>query len=80
MDNEVWFDTQSSFPDGTSDANFDEVGDYKHRSNNHELFFFEAETFVPHNLEDVIETFVKRHVALSFHRVREAIAANIISY
>ena len=54
----MWVDAQSSFPDGPSDINFDEVGNYRHRSNKHELHFFDAETFVPHNLEHVIENFV----------------------
>ena len=54
VDNEIWYDAQSSFPDGPHNKLFDEVGDYRLRSNNHQLFFFNAETFDEHNHDDVI--------------------------
>ena len=54
IDNETWFDYQSSFPDDPHNKLFDEVEDYRLRSNNHQLFFFYAETFDDHNLDDII--------------------------
>ena len=57
ISNEVWFDAQSSFPDGPHDKIFDEVGNYRHLSSQ-ELYYFDAETYLEPNLEDVIETFV----------------------
>ena len=36
--NELWFDAQSSFPDRPTDKIFNKVGNYRHRSNEHELF------------------------------------------
>ena len=54
VDNETWFDAQSSFPDCPNDKCFDEVGNYRFRSDNHQLFFFDAETFDDHNLDDII--------------------------
>ena len=35
VDNEEWFDVQSSFPDGHADESFDEAVNYHFRSNNH---------------------------------------------
>ena len=32
LDNQIWFDAQSSFPDGPDNKNFYEVGNYRHRS------------------------------------------------
>ena len=58
LDNEIWCDAQSSFLDGPHNKLFDEVGDYRLRSNNHQLFFFDAETFDDHNLDDVIHNFM----------------------
>ena len=58
VDNEMWFDAQSSFLDGPNDKSFDEVGDYRFRSNNHQLFFFDAETFKDHDLDEVIRNFI----------------------
>ena len=40
--NELWFDAKSSFPDGPDDKTFNEVGDYRFRSNKHQIFFFYA--------------------------------------
>ena len=42
VDNELWFDAQSLFPDGLDDKTFNEVGDYRFRSNIYQLFFFDA--------------------------------------
>lgn len=58
IDNEVWFDVQSSFPEGPANPNFNEVEDCKHRSDQHRLYFFDAETFTPIELDDAINTFV----------------------
>ena len=38
LDNELWFDAQSSFPDEPDDKNINEVGDYRLRINKHQLF------------------------------------------
>ena len=54
VDNELWFDTQSSSTDGPDDKTFNEVGDDRFRSNNHQRFFFDAESYKGHNLFDVI--------------------------
>ena len=37
---------------------FDEVGTYLFRSNNHQLFFFDAESFKDHDLDEVIKSFI----------------------
>ncbi len=58
VDNEICFDAQSSFPDGPHNKLFDEVGAYSFRSNNDQLFFFDAETFDDHNLDDVIHSLI----------------------
>ena len=54
VDNETWFDAQSSLPDSPNDKSFDEVGNCRFRSDNHQLLFFDAESFKDHNLDDVI--------------------------
>ena len=56
--NELWFDAQSSFLDYPDDKTFNEVGYYRFRSNNHQLFFFDAESFKDHNIDDVIQSFI----------------------
>ena len=55
FDNEEWFDAQSSFLDGPTDKSFDEVGNYRFRSNDHQSFFFCAETY---DLDEVVQTFI----------------------
>ena len=49
---------QSSLLDGPDDKTFDEACDYMFRSNEHQLCFFGAESFVKHDLDDVIQSFV----------------------
>ena len=58
FDNEIWFDAQSSFLDGPNVKTFNEVGDYWFRSNNHQLFFFDAESFKYYDLDDVNQFFI----------------------
>ena len=58
VNNETWFDAQSSFLYGLNDKSFDEVGNCRFRSNNHQLFFFEAESFKDHDLDEVIQNLI----------------------
>ena len=58
LDNGLWFDAQSSFPDVTDDKMFNKVGDYLLRRNKHQIFFFDAETSDDHNSDDAIQSFI----------------------
>ena len=61
LNNEVWFDAQSSFSKGPTNPNFNEVGDYRYCSNKHKLYFFDAKTFIESkepNLDNIIEFFI----------------------
>ena len=42
IDNEIWFDAQSSFQNVPDNKNFNEVGNYRHRSNLNQTRFFDA--------------------------------------
>ena len=55
VDNESWFDVQSSFLDCPNDKSFDEVGNCRFRSYDYQLFFFDSESFKDHDLDDVIQ-------------------------
>ena len=56
--NDIWFDAQSSFPEGPQDKNFDEAGTYRHL-NSQEMHYLDAETYAEPNLDDVMQTFVE---------------------
>ena len=58
FDNELWFDSQSSFPDRHDDKTFNKVGNCLFRSSKHQLFFFDAESFEDHDLDDVVQSFI----------------------
>ena len=58
VSNEIWFDAQTSFPEGPQDKNFDEVGNCRHLSSQ-ELYYFDAETYNEPNLDEVIGTFAE---------------------
>ena len=45
IENEEWFDTQSSFPDGTDSKLYNEYEEHWNISDYHELHFFDTETF-----------------------------------
>ena len=53
--NEEWFDAQSSFPGGPTNESFDEIGNYRFRSNNHQIFFFDTKTY---DLDEFMKTFI----------------------
>ena len=55
---ELWFYTQSLFPDGLDDKMLNEVGDYIFRSSKHQIFFSDAELFEDNNLDDVTQSFI----------------------
>ena len=57
VDNELQFDPQSSFPHSPDDKTFNEVDDYRFRSNNNQLLFFDAESFKYYNLDIFIQSF-----------------------
>ena len=52
------FDAQSSFPDGPDSKLFNEYGEYINITENHELCFFDAETYEEDTLDDVIDSFI----------------------
>ena len=58
VDNELWFAAQSSFPDGNDYKTFNEIGDCRFESNNHQLLFFDAEPIKDHNIDEVIQSFI----------------------
>ena len=58
IDNEEWFDAQSSFPDGPDSKLFNEYGEYRNISDYHELHFFDAETFKEDTLDNDIGSFL----------------------
>ena len=45
LDNEEWFDTQSSLPDVPDSKLFNDYGEYRNISDYNELCFFDTETF-----------------------------------
>ena len=53
--NEEWFDAQSSLPSGPTNESFDEIGNYRFRSNNHQIFFFDTKTY---DLDEFMKTFI----------------------
>lgn len=53
ISNKMWFDSQSSFPYGSTNKNFDEVGNYRHLSKN-ELYYFDADTYQEPDLDDIV--------------------------
>ena len=58
LDNELWFYAQSSFQDSPDDKTFNEVSKYRFSSNEHQLYFFEDDSFVKHDLDDVVQSFI----------------------
>ena len=57
LDDELWFDVQSSLIDRSDDEIFYEVSVYRFRRNCRQLFFFDAESFKDHNLDGVFQSF-----------------------
>ena len=55
VDNQECFDAQSLFLDSPTDKYFNEIGDYRFRSNNNQLFFFDAETY---DVDQIAQTFI----------------------
>ena len=58
VSNKTWLDAQASFPEGSQDKIFDEVGNHRHLSSQ-ELYYFDAETYNKPNLDEVIQTFAE---------------------
>ena len=56
--NEEWFDAQSSLTDGPDSKLFNEYGDHRNTSYNHESHFFDIETCKEDTLDDVIDFFL----------------------
>ena len=55
VDEDKWHDVQPSLPEGPSSPLFDEYGELRHGALNHELFYFDAETY---NAEDELDNTV----------------------
>ena len=58
VDNKLWLDAKSSFLDGPNDTSFDEVGNYRFRSNNHQFFFFDTKNIKDNDIDEVIRNFI----------------------
>ena len=58
LDNEEWFDSQHSFPGGLDSKLFNENGENRNTSENHESHFFDTENCKEDTLDGVIDYFL----------------------